>query len=151
MEVIICFKFFINALDLFIIIYKSRFERWFITGSCCGPANLFKSEQYKNCCLFGYIYYYWPKGSDDTLQIFHQHVGSLYYYIQKMFRTLVYSRFLLWTRKIFYKWTKQKSLSNWVEQRPSTRMGAMIGVQSLKNIHQFRVFVYGRRFERAFS
>ena len=37
----------------------------------------------QNCRLFGSIYYFWPKRSDDKLQILHQHNKSLYYCIQK--------------------------------------------------------------------
>ena len=53
-EVIIRFKSFISRSDLFIIVYRRRFERWFIAGSCCGPAKYFLSEQNKNRCLIGW-------------------------------------------------------------------------------------------------
>ena len=44
MEAMIRFKSLISMLDIFIIVYKSHFERWFIAVSCCGPVNPFKSE-----------------------------------------------------------------------------------------------------------
>ena len=35
----ICFKSFINTLCFLIIVYRRRFEHWFIAGSCCEPTN----------------------------------------------------------------------------------------------------------------
>ena len=73
------------------------------------PQKNLRMNNTKNCGLIGSIYYYWPKRSDDTLQILHQYIRSLYYCIQKTFWRLVYSRFLLWTRKFFLRINNTKN------------------------------------------
>ena len=47
MEAMIHSKSFISTSDLFITVYRRRFKRWFIAGSCCGPTNIFKVNRTK--------------------------------------------------------------------------------------------------------
>ena len=103
-EVMICFKSFIRTLDLFITVYGRYFEYWFIAGSCCGPANILKSEQYKNCCLIGGTASVNWNRSNDRSPIIEEYMSVLSFCIRKTF----------WNRGFPYSYHESDSFPGFV-------------------------------------